>query len=94
MAVEFIYDENLHKAKKDLTKVVETINRTPLNKRGLFLRRFFFACVKAVENIDRGNMLQKHKEEFKKIPIKRTLPHPPTPKEQMIPLPSPPEPEF
>lgn len=104
MAIEFIYDEKLDKAKKDLGRVIKTVDQPPLNKRGLFLRRFFFACVKATEIIDRKNMLEEHKQQFKKIPLRKILPQPPRPHTQMIPLlksttqippiPEPPAPEF
>ena len=84
MGVEFILDENLKRAQEDLDKAINILSKKE-DKTSIFLRRFWFACLKAVE-------LDVHKEALKekidlvsaKLRVSRILPTPPSPVTRMV----------
>ena len=48
MGVEFILDEKLKRSQEDLDKAISILSKKE-DKTSIFLRRFWFACLKAVE---------------------------------------------
>jgi len=84
MSIEFILDERLKQAEKDLEEAKRILSRKE-DKNAVFMRRFWFACVKVSE-------LSMHKEVFKEkiqvvqkeIAKPRLLPPPPKPVTRLV----------
>ncbi|MBS3145736.1 hypothetical protein J4414_02945 [Candidatus Woesearchaeota archaeon] len=84
MGIEFILDERLRQAREDLEEAKKILDKKE-DKNAVFMRRLWFACIKASE-------LDAHKEIFKEkihvvqkeIAKPRLLPPPPKPVTKLV----------
>lgn len=84
MGIEFILDRNLTRAQKDLDGAIKVLSKKE-DKNAVFLRRFWFACLKAVEKDVHKEVLKKRIAFVAKVQEKRRmLPPPPKPVTRMV----------
>lgn len=83
MGVEFILDENLKRAQDDLDKAINLLSKKE-DKTSVFLRRFWFACLKAVEGEVQKEALKEKIDLVSKLRVSRVLPAPPRPVTRMV----------
>ena len=83
MAIEFILDGNLKRAQEDLDKAIKILGKKE-DKNSVFLRRFWFACLKAVEGDVQKEALRRKIDLVSKLRVSRMLPAPPRPVTKMV----------
>ncbi|HLC37273.1 MAG TPA: hypothetical protein VJJ53_00665 [Candidatus Nanoarchaeia archaeon] len=83
MGVEFILDEKLKRSQEDLDKAISILSKKE-DKTSIFLRRFWFACLKAVEAEIRKESLKEKIDLVSKLRVNRMLPIPPRPVTKMV----------
>ena len=84
MGVEFILDDKLKRSQEDLDKAISILGKKE-DKTSIFLRRFWFACLKAVEvDVQKEALKEKIDLVSTRLKLNRILPAPPKPVTRMV----------